>query len=166
MQNLRMRIMNAADVPAITELNNAAHPAMTLLTEDQMRALYEMCDIALVATNRERKIVAFLLSLGMGKPYDSENYQWFERRGVRHQYIDRIVVAPSAKGTGVGRALYESVLEHARRMGANEVTAEVNLRPSNPGSLAFHERLGFRQLAEQETKGGAIQVALLARSVY
>lgn len=166
MQNLRMRIMSPADIPAVTELNNSAHPAVTVLDISQMTELFAMSDLALVATNKQREIVAFLLSLGMGKPYDSENYRWFEERGVRHQYIDRIVVAPSAKGTGVGRAFYESVLEEARRCGANEVTAEVNLRPENPGSIAFHERLGFRQLAEQETKGGTIRVALLARPVY
>ena len=85
---------------------------------------------------------------------------------MRHQYIDRIVVSPSAKGTGIGRALYESVFEHARQCGANEVTAEINVRPANPSSMAFHERLGFQRLSEQETKGGSIRVALLARSVY
>lgn len=166
MQNLRMRIMSKADVPAVTELNNAAHPAMTLLTEEEVGTLFSLSDIALVATNRDRQIIAFLVSLAMGKDYESENYQWFERRGVRHLYVDRVVVAPSAKGTGIGSALYESVFEHARQIGANEVTAEVNLRPLNPGGVAFHERLGFRVLAEQETKNDTIRVALLARSVY
>jgi len=158
--------MRASDVPAVTELNNSAYPAVTFLTEDEMADLFALCDIALVATNREKKVTAFLLSLNMGKPYESENYRWFEERGVRHQYIDRIVVSPSAKGTGIGRALYESVFEHARQCGANEVTAEINVRPANPGSMAFHEHLGFQRLSEQETKGGTIRVALLARSVY
>ncbi|MCB2413042.1 GNAT family N-acetyltransferase [Demequina sp. TTPB684] len=166
MQNLRMRVMNSQDIPAVTVLNSSAYPAVTRLTEEEMTQLFDLCNIRLVATNRDRQITAFLLSLGMDKDYDSENYQWFEKRGVRHQYIDRVVVGSSAKGTGIGRALYESVFEHARQCGANEVTAEVNLRPPNPGSVAFHERLGFRRLAEQDTKGGTITVALLARSVY
>ena len=79
-------------------------------------------------------------------------------RGIRHQYIDRIVVSPLAKGTGIGRALYESVFERARERGASEITAEVNLRPGYPGSVAFHEKLGFRQLEEQETRGGTVRV--------
>lgn len=158
--------MSANDVPAVAALNNAAHPAMTLLTEEEMGELFSLSDIALVGTNRDHQIIAFLICLAMGKPYASENYQWFEKRGVRHLYVDRVVVAPSAKGTGIGTALYESVFEHARQIGANEVTAEVNLRPANPGGVLFHERLGFRVLAEQDTKGGAIHVALLARSVY
>ena len=166
MQNLRMRVMSASDIPAVTALNNTAHPAVTILTEEEMTQLFDLCNIRLVATNKERQITAFLLSMAMGQDYDSENYRWFEERGVRHQYIDRVVVGISAKGTGIGRALYESVFEHARQCGANEVTAEINVRPPNPGSMAFHERLGFRRLAEQETKSGSIRVALLARSVY
>ncbi len=166
MQNLRMRMMREEDVPSVAVLNAGASPAVNLLTEEEVSALLHLSDIALVATNRDRQVIAFLISLAPGQPYDSENYQWFEKRGVRHQYIDRIVVAPSAKGTGVGRALYESVFERARERGANEVSCEVNTDPPNPGSLVFHDRLGFRMLAEQWTKGDSVKVALLARSVY
>ena len=165
MQHLRLRVMRDSDLSSVTALNAAAAPALNLLDEDQMRDLIAMCDVRLVATGRDHRVVAFLLSLGMGEPYESENYRWFEERGVRHQYIDRIVVDGSAKGTGVGRALYESVFERARERGAAEVTTEVFVDPPNPGSVTFHERLGFRQLAEQRIRGGSVLVALLARTV-
>lgn len=165
MPHLRLRVMRDTDIPAVTQLNRSAVPAVNDLTEDQVRELHSMCDIALVATNASGHIVAFVLSLCPGSTYDSENYQWFERRGITHQYIDRIVVAAEARGTGVGRALYESIFERARERGANEVSAEINIAPPNPGSMAFHERLGFRQLAEQDTKGGSVRVALMARPV-
>jgi hypothetical protein len=166
MQNLRLRVMRESDVLAVTALNNAAAPAVNALGEPDVTALLAMCDVALIATDREGTVLAFLLSLGGGQPYESENYAWFEARGARHQYIDRIVVGPGAKGTGIGRALYESVFERARERGATEINAEVNVRPANPGSIAFHERLGFRQLAEQETKGGTVRVVMLSRYVY
>jgi len=166
MQNLRLRVMRESDVLAVTALNNAAAPAVNALGEPDVTALLAMCDVALVATDREGTVLAFLLSLGGGQPYESENYAWFEARGVRHQYIDRIVVGSGAKGTGIGRALYESVFERARERGATEINAEVNVRPANPGSIAFHEQLGFRQLAEQETKGGTVRVVMLSRDVY
>ncbi|WP_084076058.1 GNAT family N-acetyltransferase [Demequina sp. NBRC 110052] len=166
MQNIRMRLMRDADLPSVTALNAGASPAVNLLTEDEVRELFGLSDIALVATNRASEVIAFLVSLAPGQAYDSENYRWFEDRGVRHQYIDRIVVAPSAKGTGVGTALYESVFERARQRGASEITCEVNVEPPNPGSLTFHERLGFRQLAEQWTKDQTVRVALLSRPVY
>ncbi|MEX0913453.1 MAG: GNAT family N-acetyltransferase [Demequina sp.] len=165
MQNLRMRIMRDSDAEEVAVLNESAVPAVNSLTVDDVRVLLAKCDVAVVATNHRGEIQAFLLSLCPGADYDSENYQWFEARGVRHQYIDRIVVASSARGAGVGRALYESVFERARERGANDVTCEVNVHPPNPGSFAFHDRLGFRRLAEQDTKDGSVRVALLARSV-
>ncbi|WP_062207714.1 GNAT family N-acetyltransferase [Demequina oxidasica] len=166
MQNLRLRVMRETDVPAVTALNNDAAPAVNVLEEAEVSSLLAMCDVALVATDRDGNVNAFLLSLGGGQPYESENYAWFEGRGVRHQYIDRIVVGPGAKGTGIGRALYESVFERARERGASEIAAEVNVRPPNPGSIAFHEKLGFRQLEERETKGGTVRVVMLCRDVY
>jgi predicted GNAT superfamily acetyltransferase len=166
MQNFRLRVMREADLPQVRELNDSASPAINPLTDDELKALFEMCDVRLVSTDRNHQLLAFMLSMGPGHPYASENYRWFEERGVRHQYIDRIVVSPLAKGTGIGRALYESVFERARERGASEVTCEVNVRPANPGSIAFHERLGFRQLAEQETRNGTVRVALLARPAY
>ena len=166
MQNFRMRVMKETDLTQVRELNDAASPAINPLAEEELAALFDMCDVRLVATDRNHQVLAFMLSMGTGQPHTSENYQWFEARGVRHQYIDRIVVSPLAKGTGIGRALYESVFERARERGASEVTAEVNISPVNPGSMGFHERLGFRQLAEQDTRGGTVRVALLARPVY
>lgn len=166
MQNLRLRVMRDDDLPGVAALNKDAFPMVTDIGEDGLRELRAMCDVSLVATNPGGELIAFLLSLGPGQSYGSENYRWFEARGVRHQYIDRIVVAPSAKGTGVGTALYESVLERARERGAVEVTCEVNISPPNPGSIAFHERLGFRRLHEMDTKDGTIRVALLARPVW
>ena len=157
--------MRSSDAAQVLALNTAAAPAVNVLSEDELAALCDLCDVALVATNRDGQVIAFLLSLGGGQPYASENYRWFEDRRVRHQYIDRIVVSESARGTGVGRAMYESVFERARERGATEVTAEVNVQPPNPRSIAFHEHLGFRQLAEQDTKGGTVRVALFARPV-
>ena len=166
MQNFRMRVMRESDLPAVRDLNEHAAPTINPLTEAELLALFEMCDVRLVATDRNHSLLAFVLSMGGGQPYTSVNYRWFEDRGLRHQYIDRVVVSPLAKGTGIGRALYESVFERARETGANDVTAEVNIAPADPSSMAFHERLGFRQLAEQDTRGGTVRVALLARSVY
>lgn len=39
---------------------------------------------------------------------------------------------------------------------------EVNVDPPNPGSLRFHDRLGFTEVGRQATKGDTVTVALLA----
>jgi predicted GNAT superfamily acetyltransferase len=100
-----------------------------------------------------------------GADYASENYRYFEARDTDSLYIDRIVVGEEQRGSGLGRVLYGAVFERAREDGRTEVTCEVNIEPPNPESLAFHDRMGFKRVGTQSTKGGAIVVALLAAPV-
>lgn len=149
----------------IVELNDAAAPAVPVTTTDDMRRLLELSSLALVAADDDDAVHGFVVAVDPGSSYGSENYRFFEDRGRTHLYVDRIVVDPAARGSGVGRLLYDAVFQRARSNGRGEVTCEVNLEPPNPDSLAFHERLGFRKVAEQSTKGGTVRVALLAAPV-
>ena len=56
-------------------------------------------------------------------------------------YIDDICVNENARGQGVGRALYEQILEYAREKGCYNVT--LNVWSCNPGAMAFYEKLGL-----------------------
>ncbi|MBB2925169.1 GNAT family N-acetyltransferase [Cellulomonas cellasea] len=154
------------DVPALAVLNDAAVPAVNALGAAGLGAHLPACDVALVVDDPATGApLAFLLALAPGAAYASENYRWFSTHRPGSLYVDRIVVAPHGHGRGVGRALYDAVDAAAARAGLAEVTCEVNLDPPNPGSLAFHRRLGFAQVGEQMTSGGAVRVALLARGV-
>lgn len=169
MSVIRLRDIRPDDAPALAELNDAATPAVNSLGVEGMAALLAICDVTLVATGANGatgatgNILAFVLSMGPGQPYASENYRWFEARGGAHQYIDRIVVAPQAAGRGLGRALYTSIFDRATAAGRLEITTEINLEPPNPESAAFHRRMGFRQVGEQLTRGGTVRVALMTR---
>ena len=57
-------------------------------------------------------------------------------------YIDDICVDEAARGLGVGRALYEHILDYARGRGCYNVT--LNVWTCNPGAMAFYERLGMK----------------------
>jgi len=149
------------DLPALAALNDAAVPNVNALGTAGLRAHVPRCALALTVGEAE----ALLLALAPGADYESENYRWFAANQPPSLYVDRIVVAEHLRSQGVGTALYEEVFAHARRLGLGLVTAEVNLEPPNPRSLAFHERLGFRRVGEQATKGGTVHVALLARPV-
>lgn len=164
MRDLTLRPVTAADLVALAGLNDAAAPAVNALGLDGLTAHVPVCELALVAES-DGELLGFLLAVAPGAEYASENYRWFSAHVPGSLYVDRIVVAPTAHGRGVGRALYEAVDGRARELGLDVVTCEVNLEPPNPQSLAFHERLGFRRLGEQATKGGAVVVALLARDV-
>jgi uncharacterized protein len=161
----RPRPITPADVPALAELNDRAVPAVNALGTDGLAAHVPRCDVALVVPADDGAPLAFLLAVAPGAGYASENYRWFTTHRPGSLYVDRIVVAPHAHGRGLGRLLYDAVVDRARALGLGEVTCEVNLEPPNPGSLAFHRRLGFAQVGEQVTTGGSVRVALMARGV-
>ncbi len=153
-----------ADVPRLVELNDAASPAVPITTEAEMAALLDTAGFTLAA--RERGVlIGFVIGMRAGSDYASENYRFFDSRGSDFLYIDRIVIDGSRRGVGTGRALYDAVFALARAEALREVTCEVNLDPPNPESLAFHSRLGFERIGEQETKNGRVTVALLAATV-
>ncbi len=56
-------------------------------------------------------------------------------------YVDDICVEETARGKGVGKALYEHVLSYARSIGCYNLT--LNVWTCNPGALRFYERMGL-----------------------
>lgn len=164
MPDLTLRPPADDDLPSLATLNDAAVPAVNALGLDGLTAHVPGCELALVAEH-DGRLAGFVLAVGPGAAYASENYRWFAEHVPGSLYVDRIVVDPTAQGLGIGRALYAAVDARARELGLGVVTCEVNLEPPNPQSLAFHERLGFRRVGEQATKGGSVVVALLSRDV-
>lgn len=82
--------------------------------------------------------------------YDHKNLKWLRARFDQFYYIDRIILSAAAQGKGYGRALYADFEAEARRKGLPRLVCEVNSKPNNPGSHIFHERLGFKALADVE----------------
>ncbi|MBK6871997.1 MAG: GNAT family N-acetyltransferase [Kineosporiaceae bacterium] len=56
-------------------------------------------------------------------------------------YIHFVGIAPSERGSGLGRVLYETFFEAARTAGRTMVSAVTS--PVNTPSIAFHAALGF-----------------------
>lgn len=162
---MHLRPVEFADLPRVVELNDAASPAVPITPPADMERLLALSSLALVGVDYRDEVVGFVIALESGSHYESENYRYFEDRGAPHVYVDRIVVDPANRRSGLGRLLYGAVFEHARKAGCPQVTCEVNIEPPNPESLGFHARLGFERVAEQSTKRGTIRVALLAAPV-
>lgn len=64
-----------------------------------------------------------------------------ERPAYRWSASVSVYVAESARGQGVGRALYEALFERLRERGFRVACAGITL--PNPASEGLHERLGF-----------------------
>lgn len=163
MSDIVLRPLRDDDLAALVAINDGAYPAVPITPVDEFSRLLAFGDFVVVVDDGAP--AGFLLTMSPGLDYASENYRWFSARSSDFLYIDRIVLAPRVQGLGLGRRLYEAAFDAARARGARELFAEVNLEPPNPGSLAFHARMGFERVGEQPTKDGAVVVALLAAPV-
>ena len=84
-----------------------------------------------------------LISFDQDADYASPNFLWFKARYPRFVYVDRIIVAAHARGRGLARIFYQDLFDRAQTAKHERIVCEVNLDPPNPGSLAFHDALGF-----------------------
>ncbi|RLP82788.1 GNAT family N-acetyltransferase [Mycetocola lacteus] len=158
---------NPSELTALLTLNNVAVPAVNHLDTHELRTLVETAHLAVAVVDPADPdtILGAVITFAPGADYASENYAWFSARSLDFLYVDRIVVAERARSRGLGPILYAAVFDAARAAGLGTVTCEVNTDPPNPGSLAFHTRLGFEQVGTLSTKGGSVSVALLEAPV-
>jgi uncharacterized protein len=105
---------------------------------------------------------AFLLAFDQDAPYDSPNFLWFRARHARFIYVDRIVVAAAARGRGYARLLYRGLFDAASQAGHDRVVCEVNARPPNPESDAFHAALGFAEVGSASIHNNSKTVRYLS----
>jgi predicted GNAT superfamily acetyltransferase len=140
-------------------LNNAHARELSWLEPERLEHLVSEAFLA----RRIGELDAFLLALDQDADYDSPNFLWFRARYPRFVYVDRIVVASSARGRGHARRLYDDLFEHARRAGQQRVVCEVNAIPPNPESDAFHAALGFVEVGTASIHGGSKTVRYLLR---
>ncbi len=160
---MRIRDLSRDDWTGVLTLNNAAAPAVNELAPAELEWLAGVAAHGLVAeVPGAPEPAGFCLTMGPGLSYESLNYRWFSTRYESFTYLDRIVVDPSHRGSGIGAALYA---ELERRIAGRTpwLLCEVNVRPLNAGSLRFHQRIGFTEVGQQDTDGGAKRVSLLAK---
>lgn len=144
----------ARDHPAVLALNNGAVPHVNALDDTAFAWLTEHATYFRVAEDGDG-IAGFVMMIEKGTEYWSANYAWFASRYDAFLYLDRVVVAPRARRSGVGRALYDDVIAFARGRWPR-IALEVNLRPPNPVSVAFHQRMGFCEVGTREYDENAV----------
>lgn len=144
----------ARDHPAVLALNNGAVPHVNALDDTAFAWLTEHATYFRVAEDGDG-IAGFVMMIEKGTEYWSANYAWFASRYDAFLYLDRVVVAPRAQRSGIGRVMYDDVI--AFTLGRWPcITLEVNLRPPNPVSVAFHARMGFLEVGRREYDENAV----------
>jgi len=167
MNDSEPRSVDAADMlrdetlgRGLLALNNAHAQELSWLEAERLEYLIGEAFLA----RRIGRLDAFMLAFDQDARYDSPNFIWFRARYPRFVYVDRIVVAPTARGRGCARRLYDDLFEHAVRAGHDRIVCEVNKTPPNPASDAFHAALGFVEVGTASVHGGSRTVRYLSRT--
>jgi hypothetical protein len=124
---------------ALLELNNSHAQALSWLEPERLEYLVREAFLA----RRIGELDAFLLAFDQDAPYDSPNFLWFRARYNRFVYVDRIVVASSARGRGCARKLYRDLFEQAVRAGHERVRGQ--LKPAESGIRRIPCGVGIRR---------------------
>lgn len=159
-----MDLVQSKDLERILEMNQKFVPMVGKVDLAWFQEMHKK-NVTFIMLKEEGLIAGFLLALPPGVNYQSENYQWFERKFESHLYVDRLAVDTAFQNKGYGKELYQYIFDCAKKMKLDRVTCEVNVRPLNEVSLRFHSQLGFKEVGQQETKGGDIRVSLLSKEL-
>ncbi|SIO31468.1 phosphinothricin acetyltransferase [Rhodovulum sp. ES.010] len=133
----------AADAPAIAAIWN---PVIrdSLVTFNPVEKTPD--EVAALIETRQAAGHGFLVGLQGADVAGFAAYGQFRAgAGYAHTMEHTILLAPGARGRGLGRALMQAVEAHAAAGGAHSMIADVSA--ANPGGIAFHARLGYLRIA-------------------
>lgn len=135
---------------AVRNLNNSHEVETSWLEPEDLTKLLDAAYFVEVVDEAD----AFLIAMNEQSAHDGINFGWFKERYDRFVYIDRIVTDERARGQGLAKSLYEALFEAAKADGVELVNCEINRNPPNPGSEAFHTKMGFEMIDEQKLPNG------------
>ncbi|MTI88177.1 MAG: GNAT family N-acetyltransferase [Balneolaceae bacterium] len=156
-----IRKTTKADLQLISEMNEGALPHVNSISIEEFEWFLKHARFFLTVEG-DGIIAGFLIVLGPELKYDSLNYDYFSTHYDNFDYVDRIVIDKAYRSMGYGAALYRWLFEHSS---APLVCCEVNVKPRNQGSLAFHERMGFKEVGQHDTEGGKKRVSLQVKEL-
>jgi predicted GNAT superfamily acetyltransferase len=150
------------DKVAVLSLNNSHANETSTLDET---SLAELLGMTFYARGIDSGATAFLIALDQNAPYRNPNFSWFKQSRESFVYIDRIIVAASARGQGIARILYDDLFVVAQQAGQDRVVCEVNIEPPNPASEAFHLAMGFNEVGQAAIHGGTKTVRYFEKTI-
>ena len=159
------RNIEIADLPRVLEINNANTPGVSELTMAELQTDFRNSLHALAIDNEHGEVCAFCITFAPDASDAGINHQWFNERYESFVYLDRIAIDSNHQNRGLGELLYQTVEQRMLDSAEHSLLCcEVNLEPPNPGSLRFHQRIGFTEVG-QRGDGKAYRVVLLSRTL-
>jgi len=158
-----IRDVREHELDLVLALNNAAGPGILPMDAGKLRFFWENADYFRVA-EKDGHLAGFLVALSQDAPHDSPNFLWFRERYPEFLYVDRIVIASTRRGAGVGRVFYGDVQSFAE-VRVPRLCAEVFLEGSSHPALLFHGSFGFREVGQQVMHGHGLRASMLVKEL-
>ena len=131
----------------LRDLNNAAIPDVNRIDHRKADWLIAHSSLARVAT-LDGQAAGVIIVLHDYAHLDSDYFRWFTQRYENFLYIDRVIVAATARRRGVATKLYLEVDALALST-SRAIASEVYCEPPNIASLRFHQKMGYREIGRQ-----------------
>jgi len=109
-------------------------------------------DVAAMIAEKSTAGHGFFVAEEVGEILGFATYGQFRSGvGYAHTMEHTVILANKGQGRGIGRALLQAVEDHARDAGAHSMFAGVSA--ANQSGVAFHERLGYREVSRLSEVG-------------
>ena len=148
MEDLSIRRADAKDIPTLGKLLYQVHkvhsdarpdlfkPGAKKYTDEELAAILQDEGRPIFVAERDGSVFGYAFCIHQQHEPESS------MTAVKTLYIDDLCVDEGKRGTHIGTALYEFVLQYAKEHGYYNVT--LNVWADNPNALKFYEKLGLR----------------------
>lgn len=157
------RSLSSADSAEVLRINAESRPGVAGLDQAELHRLAALPNSHLAMEGPGAAIVGYALAFPSSAIYEGEEFRkLLQICPAPFLYIDQVAVDTSMRRKGVASILYKALERLARHSSMSALCCEVNLEPPNPGSMAFHENMGFKELGVLETADGRM-VTLMSK---
>ena len=160
---IHLRDVREQELDSVLALNNAAGASILALDQAAIQRHFAHAAYFRVA-EIDGLLAGFLIAYTADSDYDSPNYRWFGQHYPAFLYIDRIVIASTRRGFGLGRVFYADVTSFAE-VRVPLLACEVFLEPRNDVAVLFHGTYGFQEVGQQVMPGVSRRVSLLVKEL-
>ncbi len=154
----QIKPLTDSDLEQMWLINEQGLPGTGKVSIDELSKLLQLSELS-IGAYEDDSLVGFVICLLPNSEYSSLNYAWFNQRYEDFIYVDRIAVEQGNRNNGIGSLLYQKVFTYSQQHKI-PTTAEVSLKPPNPGSDRFHLRHGFTVVGELASVEKAVTMYL------
>ena len=156
--------MLTIDFEDVLRINAQSIPGVAVLDNVELLRLMSLPNAHRAAKSADNRVVGYVLAFPDHAEYDGEEFEALQRLCPRSfLYVDQVAVEATMRRNGVAVSLYSALERDARYAAMSALCCEVNLKPPNPTSVAFHLSMGFEASGELETEDSRLVSLMIKR---